>query len=61
MAGIVYPERKPERFTCETCRQEVFEIRNNSCQYCGMIAYLNFRHAFNWPMTPEELKAGGYT
>lgn len=59
MAGIVYPERKPEKFRCETCGQEVYEIRNNACHYCGTIAYLNFRHAFNWPLDESELVALG--
>lgn len=52
---IDYPDRKPETFTCETCGQEVFEVRNNSCAYCGMIAYLNFRHVFNWPLDDTEM------
>lgn len=54
MAGIVYPERVPEDFTCEICGEEVHEIRNNACRYCAVIAHLNFRAAFNWPLDEEE-------
>lgn len=51
---ILYPERKPEKFVCPDCKQEVFEVRNNACRYCGVIAYLNFRAAFNWPLDEED-------
>ncbi len=55
MAGIVYPVPKPERFTCETCGMTVVEVRNHSCAHCGMIAYLNFRHAFDWPLDEADM------
>lgn len=59
MSGIKEPERHPEWFTCETCKERVFEIRSNSCKRCVVIAYLTFRHAVNWPLDEAAYKRLG--
>ncbi len=61
MTGIIYPERKPERFKCPDCGHKVFEVRNNVCKVCGMIAFLKFRHVMNWPLTAEDKERLGLT
>ncbi len=52
--GLPVLDRIVEWFKCETCGERVHEIHNNSCKFCATIAYLKFRHAFNWPLTAED-------
>lgn len=49
----------PVHWTCPECKTKVFEPFTGACKVCSTIAYLNFRFAFDWPLTDEDKKRLG--
>lgn len=44
---------------CPNCKGPVEPGQMNYCKVCATIAYLEFRFAFNWPLTDADKKRLG--
>jgi ribosomal protein L37E len=44
---------------CPRCGEDVWDVYANVCKVCATIAYLEFRFAFNWPLTDADKKRLG--
>ena len=60
MSGPVQKVYRDKPVPCPRCGTgEINRVMSQLCDVCHAITYLEFRHAFGWPMTDDDYKKLG--